>query len=171
MIKIKKLIIVLFILILILLINKEQESKVIIPSDSIRFRIIANSNDIADQKEKIEIRNELEPIFTNILNSNSKEETKNLINFNIPRIEEVLKNYSQNYNLNFGFNYFPEKTYKGITYPAGNYESLVITLGDGLGDNWWCVLFPPLCLLEAKGEDIDNYTYSFYIKEVLDRYI
>ncbi len=44
--------------------------------------------------------------------------------------------------------YIPEKTYGDITFPAGNYEALNITIGRGEGENWWCVLFPPLCLLD-----------------------
>lgn len=44
--------------------------------------------------------------------------------------------------------YIPQKTYGDITFPAGNYEALNITIGSGQGENWWCVLFPPLCLLD-----------------------
>ena len=51
-----------------------------------------------------------------------------------------------------GVRYIPEKTYGDITFPAGNYEALTITLGEGLGENWWCVLFPPLCLLDEGTE-------------------
>ncbi len=155
----------------ICLLNNGKEEMVLIPKDAIRFRIIASSNRITDQKEKLEIKKELEPIFTDILNSQTKEESENIIGYSIPRIERVIENHNDDYKINYGLNYFPEKTYKGVTYEAGNYESLVITLGDGLGDNWWCVLFPPLCLLEANEDNIDDYTYSFYIKEVLDRYL
>ena len=55
-------------------------------------------------------------------------------------------------------------------YPEGNYESLVITLGFGLGDNWWCVLFPPLCLLEAEEEEVSTANYTFYVREVLEKF-
>lgn len=68
----------------------------------------------------------------------------------------------------FGFNYFPSKKYKGITYKDGYYESLVVTLGEGKGDNWWCVLFPPLCLLEA--EESTDVEYKSYVKELIDKY-
>ena len=57
-----------------------------------------------------------------------------------------------------------------IKYKEGNYESLVVTLGDGSGDNFWCVLFPPLCLLEA--EDTNNEVeYKFFVKELIDKYL
>ncbi len=166
----KKIIISLFIVTILVLVNK-NDTKVLIPDNAIRFRIIANSNSIEDQKEKIEIRNELEPIISDILNnSDSKEETKNEIDLNMNEINNVINKYNSNYDINYGLNYFPEKNYKGVTYKAGNYESLVVTLGDGLGDNWWCVLFPPLCLLEANETDYDDITYTSYLQELLNEY-
>ena len=166
----KKLIIALFLVTVLILANK-KETKVLIPEDAIRFRIIANSNSIEDQKEKIEIRNELEPIIGDILtNSNTKEETKTEINNNLYKINHVIDKYNTKYNINYGLNFFPEKNYKGVTYKEGNYESLVITLGDGLGDNWWCVLFPPLCLLEANETNYDDITYTSYIQELINKY-
>lgn len=166
----KKIIVCLFIVTILVLVNKE-ETKILIPEDAIRFRIIANSNSIEDQKEKIEIRNELEPIIGDILtNSNTKEETKTEINNNLYKINHVIDKYNTKYNINYGLNFFPEKNYKGVTYKEGNYESLVITLGDGLGDNWWCVLFPPLCLLEANETNYDDITYTSYIQELINKY-
>jgi len=166
----KKIIICLFIVTVLVLVNKE-ETIVLIPEDAIRFRIIANSNSIEDQKEKIEIRNELEPIIGDILtNSTTKEETKTEINNNLYKINHVIDKFNTTYDVNYGLNFFPEKNYKGVTYKEGNYESLVITLGDGLGDNWWCVLFPPLCLLEANETNYDDITYTSYIQELINKY-
>ena len=65
---------------------------------------------------------------------------------------------------------FPEETYKGITYEAGKYESLLVTLGEGKGDNWWCVLFPPLCLMEAEETNTDEVEYKSFIKEIIEKY-
>ena len=64
----------------------------------------------------------------------------------------------------------PEKHYKGVTYKEGNYESLVVKLGEGKGENFWCVLFPPLCLLEAEESDKDEVEYKSFIKEIIDKY-
>ena len=79
-------------------------------------------------------------------------------------------NIKENYTINYGSNYFPEKEYKGVKYEEGEYESLVVTLGDGAGENFWCVLFPPLCLLEGEENEKDNIEYSSFIKEVIDKY-
>ena len=170
MIKLKKIIIALFLVTLLILVNK-KETKVLIPEDAIRFRIIANSNKIEDQTQKLEIKKELEPVITNILStSNSLDETRKEIKNNMYEVKNILNKYDTEYKINYGLNYFPEKNYKGVAYKAGEYESLVVTLGDGLGDNWWCVLFPPLCLLEAREEDYDDITYTSYIKELIDKY-
>ena len=73
------------------------------------------------------------------------------------------------YDINFGYNYFPEKEYKGVKYNEGYYESLLVTLGEGKGDNWWCVLFPPLCLIEA--DESSDVEYRSIIEEILEKYI
>lgn len=167
----KKVIIFLFIITSINLFSNREEN-VIIPKESIRFRIIANSNSFEDQKQKWEINEEIIPTLTNITNSStSLGDARISINKNIPNIEKAVKKYSNHYLINYGQNYFPKKEYNGIEYPSGNYESLVITLGDGLGDNWWCVLFPPLCLMEAKSDDYDNITYKSYIKEIINNHL
>ena len=66
--------------------------------------------------------------------------------------------------------YFPKKEYKGVEYNEGNYESLVITLGEGKGDNWWCVLFPPLCLIDAE-EQTSDVEYKFLVKEIIKHFM
>ena len=171
MIILKKIIIALFFVTVLFCLSTETSGEVLIPSNAIRFRIIANSNSLEDQEIKIKIREEIEPVFAEILEiSQSKEETKELIDQNIPIFESILNKYDIDYTINYGNNYFPEKEYKGIVYPEGNYESLVITLGSGLGENWWCVLFPPLCLLEATEEETNSTNYTFYIKEVLEKF-
>lgn len=167
----KKVIIGLFVVMVVLLVSSNNAKTVIIPEDAIRFRIIANSNSLEDQKNKFEIKKDLEPIIGDILTkSENINETRNNLSSNMFQIKKEIENHTNNYKINYGYNYFPEKTYKGVTYKEGSYESLVVTLGDGLGDNWWCVLFPPLCLLEASEENLDDNTYSFYIKEVIDKY-
>ncbi|MEG1506423.1 MAG: stage II sporulation protein R [Bacilli bacterium] len=168
----KKFIIILFIITIItLLINGNKETSVLIPKSAIRYRIIANSNEPNDQEKKLLIKNELDPLINNILvSSSSLDSSRNEILENIPLIKTKIDKYTTDYDINYGLNYFPEKTYKDITYDEGNYESLVITLGAGLGDNWWCVLFPPLCLLEADEKNVDNVTYSLYAKKIIDKF-
>lgn len=82
-------------------------------------------------------------------------------------IEQIVDEYQVAYQINYGDNFFPTKSYKGVLYQAGNYESLVITLGEGAGKNFWCVLFPPLCLLENSEEDISDVDYQIYVKKLI----
>ena len=168
----KKILIILSIIIVILSLNKTE--KITIPKESIRFRVIANSNSEHDQNTKNElVKNLYQEIET--INNYSKDikTSREIINNNIHNFEKVVKNtiqneiYKDNYDINYGENYFPDK---GVSYEEGNYESLVITLGDGLGDNFWCVLFPPLCLLEAEENDTNKIEYTSFIKEIIDKY-
>lgn len=147
---------------------------VIIPSSSLRFRVIASTNSLEDYKIKENVKKALEQKLTEILvSAKTLSETKEIISKNLDEIDnivkEVLDNPNLNYKLNFGINYFPKKIYKGIVYEAGDYDSLVITIGEGLGENWWCVLFPPLCLLE-ENENTSDVEYQFFISRIIDKF-
>ncbi len=164
-----KRIIIIIIIIYLLIPNK----KIIIPKESIRLRVLANSNTKHDLELKTKVSKELQTSITKLLkNTNNIVEVREKINNNMSifnkKITPLLKNEKYNFEINFGLNYFPEKKYKGVLYKAGYYESLKVTLGEGLGDNWWCVLFPPLCLLES--EEPDEVEYKFFIKEIINKY-
>ncbi len=167
----KKLIIILAIAISILVINKDEET-IVIPKESIRFRIIANSDTVEDQNLKKEIVANLSTTINQSNNLKTIDETREFINNNLPQLEKVVdktlkeKNQNRTFHINYGKNYFPEKIYNDVIYEAGEYESLVITLGNGQGKNFWCVLFPPLCMIDEEN-DIE---YKSLIKEVMDKY-
>lgn len=160
----KKLIFFLFVFVVISLVifNKDSDN-VVIPDSAIRFRIIGNSNNINDQKAKLDIKNEL---FNYMASNNyDKLSRDNLINNlqNDNNISSIINKYTTNYQINYGYNYFPEKTFQGVVFNSGNYESLVITLGSGKGDNWWCFLYPPLCFI-----DENNIEYKSIVKNIID---
>lgn len=163
--------IVIIALIIFVLLIQNNEKNIVIPQESIRFRIIANSNSKEDQTLKFAIAKDLTTnTFTNLNNVKNIDDSRIQIKNSIPLIETTLNKYNTKYNINYGYNYFPNKTYKGIEYDSGNYESLVITLGDGSGENFWCVLFPPLCLLEGQTNDTSEVEYRSLIKDILDRF-
>lgn len=174
----KKLIIVLLALFSLTLIynNFKKEETVTIPDSAIRFRVLANSNSPRDQKIKEDVRDKMQEELYNLLkNAKDIKEARTLINDKITYfndiVDEQLKNVEYSYNIDYGMHHFPEKVYKGITYDAGEYESLLVTLGEGKGDNWWCVLFPPLCLLEAEETINENEVeYKSFIKELIEKY-
>ena len=163
-------------IVLLNLFSKAKEKESIIPDSAIRFRVIANSNTAYDQNIKIQIRNliqnEILELTKDTKNINEVRKTilehqGELYELTNNKLKEL--NYDKSFKLVYGENYFPKKKYRGLTYKSGNYESLVITLGDGKGDNFWCVLFPPLCTLEVD-ESINNVEYKSFVKEIIDKY-
>ena len=167
----KKILIIIAVFISLLCINKKEE--VIIPESSIRFRVIANSNSIEDQVVKNDLTIKLTDYINNMLkNSNNLKQAKQVLNNNYNNITNYIDNYLKGNNLNYdyklllGNNYFPKKTYKGIVYPEGNYESLVVSLGASDGLNWWCVVYPPLCNIDPKTNEVE---YTTLIKEIINK--
>lgn len=150
----------------------QSETELSIPDSSIRLRVIPNSNNSKDINIKEQVKDYLETdIYTLLKDTNNIELARNIINENIPKIENNIdnifkdNNYTIPYEINFGYNYFPEKTYNGEIYEEGEYESLVIYIGEAQGDNWWCVLFPNFCLVDTKKET----EYKSYFQELLNK--
>lgn len=167
----KKIIPILFVVFLIYGLTNNKE-EILIPDYAIRFRVIASSNTLEDQTIKYQVKTELEKDLNNLMqNASTSEEAKKLIQENLKEIRNTVNKYTKENKVSFGENMFPEKEYYGVTYPKGSYESLVVTLGNGKGNNWWCVMFPPLCLLEAKQEGKEDVNYKFYAKEIIDKYL
>ena len=165
-------------IIMVFLVNHVKAEEVKIPNEAIRIRVIANSNSTKDQYVKGEVRRELQLKMRDLLkDAKTIDEVRTILNKNIKDfdfiVEKVLKknNINLEFDVNYGLNYFPEKEFKGITYDEGYYESIVVTLGEGKGDNWWCVLFPPLCLMEAEEENTTDIEYKSFIKETIDKFL
>ena len=145
-----------------------------IPSSSIRMRVIAASDGEADQHNKKIVKDAISLKLSQLMNEDSSyKEADQILRENLDDLEETVRDAIKNNNMNidfqanYGLNYFPEKSYKGLTYEAGNYNSYVVTLGEGKGENWWCVLYPPLCLVDEEKSD---YEYHSLIKDVLNKY-
>lgn len=174
----KKILVIAIVLIIMFNLNNKQE-EIIIPNEAIRFRVIANSNEASDQNTKLLIRDTIQTkMTTDLRKTNNIEEARTTLKKELPTYENLVENtlnnndIETNFNVNYGMNYFPEKVYKGVKYEEGYYESLVVTLGNGKGNNWWCVLFPPLCLLEAEEtEETTEVEYKFFISELIDKYL
>lgn len=169
----KKILILLALISIILLYTNKTEEYVIVPNESIRFRIIPNSNTAEDLYMKEEVKEGISDIIKSLSKENINKTRTNIVN-NLPLLRNKVQNvfnennYNQNFSINYGINYFPEKTYKGVKYQSGNYESMVVSIGNASGDNYWCVLFPPLCMMEAK--ESEKVEYKFFIKEIIDHF-
>lgn len=173
----KKLLAVLILFAGISVINDLKVESIVIPKESIRFRVIANSDNDYDQEIKMKVKDNLNKEISNILKtSNNINDSRELLKNNISKLKTNINNTLRNnksntaYTIKYGENYFPEKEYKGVKYQAGEYESLVVKLGKGEGQNFWCVLFPPLCLIDENKENNKDIEYRVLIKDILDKY-
>ncbi|WP_191566639.1 stage II sporulation protein R [Metabacillus idriensis] len=134
---------------------QQNTEPVVIPEEAIRLRILANSDSEQDQALKRKIRDEVNKEITVWVEKlTSIEAARELIQSRLPEIEKIVQsvlvkeNQEQKFGVDFDNVSFPTKMYGSYIYPAGEYEAILITLGEGKGANWWCVLFPPLCFLD-----------------------
>ncbi len=153
------------------ILSKERK----LPEEAIRLRVIANSNSLYDQEIKMKVKEEVQNDMYNLLNDiEDIEEARTIITNNIWFLDNNLKKFLENekyylgHSIELGDFYFQARRHMGITYEEGYYESVLVKLGQGKGDNWWCVLFPPLCLLEAH--ESSEIEYKFFLKEIIQKY-
>ena len=142
--------------IIIGILTYQKNNEIIIPMDSIRVRIIANSDNIEDLYKKKKLKEEIKSdLYDLVKDINNYGDADLKLKNNLDKINSLVSSKTNDFKINYGMNYFPRKTYKGVIYNEGNYESLVITLGKGLGENWWCVLYPPLCMIDDNDTTTD----------------
>ena len=122
----------------------------------LRFHILANSDSDADQNVKLEIRSLILDYMQEHLQKNAgKQEIMQWMNLNRTSIEQLadrcLKERGFDYQANLELTncYFPTRAYGRFVFPCGMYDAARITLGKGDGHNWWCVLYPRFCFLDA----------------------
>jgi len=151
-------------------------SNVIIPDEALRIRVIANSNEDKDQEMKVLVKEELQTeLYSLLKDTRGVDNARRIINSNLSFIDNRVNNlltrekYDLDYKINYGLNFFPAKENNGVLYKEGYYESLIVTLGSGKGSNWWCILFPPLCLLEI--EEDTEVEYTSLVREMINRYL
>lgn len=139
----------------------------------IRLHIRANSNSKEDQELKLKVRDailkEAKNVFGDITDIQkareyAKESTR-IIN-EIAKNEIVKNGYNYNVRTSFGKADFPTKTYGDMTLPAGTYEAMTVEIGSGEGNNWWCVMFPPLCFVEETVAVVDDKTEKILIQNM-----
>ena len=157
--KYKKLILVLslFIITFIYIIHPAVEgyAKDGFKDEIIRFHIRANSDKEEDQALKLKIRDEiLDEMTEKFKYTKSIEESRRIIIANMDNMksiaERVIEKEGKNYEvaITLGQDNFPTRKYGNMVLPTGEYETLLISLGEGKGQNWWCVMFPPLCFVD-----------------------
>ncbi|WP_250277666.1 stage II sporulation protein R [[Clostridium] colinum] len=132
-----------------------------IADEVIRLHVLANSDEMYDQQLKIKVKDGIVKMLeTQLHNSVSKDETRIILLQNLDNIEkrakEIIKENGYDYEVSakITFDNFPTKQYADVVLPAGEYEALKIEIGEAKGQNWWCVMFPPLCFVDASVKEV-----------------
>lgn len=122
----------------------------------IRLHVIANSDNTEDQALKLQVRDKVLDFTTNILcRSSDMEEAQKQLQAQLERIETIAQREIVSQGYDYGVTArleqteFPLKEYDGFSLPAGEYTALRLVIGEGAGQNWWCVVYPPLCTAAA----------------------
>lgn len=124
--------------------------------DCIRLHILANSDSAEDQAAKLKVRDAVLEIARELPSAGTKDEARSELLSMGDKLqqaaEETLSQNGMDYGavLMTGEFDFPDRVYGDALYPAGRYEAIRIVLGSGEGHNWWCVMFPPLCVIEEE---------------------
>ncbi len=140
----------------------------------LRLHVLANSDSEEDQALKLSVRDAVLEYSTKLLSdAKSKEEAQRIISASLPNLQAVaqqaLRDNDCSYPVTISFSKenYPTRNYEACAFPAGEYMSLQIKLGNAEGKNWWCVLYPPLCLAAASDSSdaflqagIDSYQYN-----------
>lgn len=124
-----------------------------ISSSLVRLHVIAASDETAEQELKLRVRDNVLEYLTPVLDkAESPEEAQRIINGELTRIKAAAEACAggRSVSVTLGQEYYPTREYEGFTLPAGQYQSLRVILGEGKGHNWWCVVFPPLCVSAAE---------------------
>lgn len=132
----------------------------------IRFHVRANSDKAEDQELKLNVRDKiLEAMGDKFKDTKTIEESRIIIQDNLEEIRhialEVIKGEGLDYDVDvfLGVDDFPIRRYGNMIFPQGEYETLLVTIGKGQGQNWWCVMFPPLCFVDI------THSYAFNIED------
>ncbi|MBC8528677.1 stage II sporulation protein R [Christensenellaceae bacterium NSJ-44] len=126
----------------------------------LRLHIRANSDSVEDQRIKLQVRDRLTSEFSHLLAQvQDADQAEAVLQAQLPQIEQTAQETLRAAGFDYGAHAeiavqtFPERRYGEIIYPAGDYRALTLYLGTGGGHNWWCVMFPPLCFVDAQQQE------------------
>lgn len=157
--KVKCTLILIFLFLLYIFINAYSYVHAVsnnLSNNIFRLHVIANSDSVEDQNLKYIVRDNLISYMNNLCsNCTNKKEAIEIVNNNISSFQEIAQNtilengYNYNVSVEIGNFEFPTKTYGDVSFPAGYYDALKVKIGTAKGQNWWCVMFPPLCFIDV----------------------
>ena len=158
--------------ILILVFCGVKKEEQLLPENYLRIHIRANSNDQIDQAVKYKVKDAVIEALIPILSEvETKSQAKDILRENFGYVEQVSNNvlasngFEYKASARFDKEYFPTRVYENITLPEGEYDSLILDLGSGEGNNWWCVVYPAFCFVQTK--NVDNVVYISQIWDII----
>ena len=132
----------------------------------LRLHVLANSDSEADQALKLSVRDAILEVGVGLFdNVSSRDEAEAILKENLELLQDaanrVIAEAGYRYPVRFelGEEEYPERTYDSLCFPSGSYLSLRVIIGEGEGQNWWCVLYPPLCMSAASAEKREEETF------------
>jgi stage II sporulation protein R len=143
----------------------------------LRIHIRANDNKEENQAVKYAVKENLIRHLTPILSvCDTKKKAQNAVMADFDNIKNIcIDTLSQN-GFSYGCRvyisneYFPLRNYNGFVFESGNYDALIIELGEGKGDNWWCMVYPPLCFTAGENDGSGKITYKSKILEIIEEF-
>ena len=127
----------------------------VISSGLVRLHVIAASDDDAEQALKLRVRDDvLEYLSPKLDEVSDSDEARQIIKSELPNIRKAAEKSAEGREIQVSLSeeYYPTREYESFSLPAGRYQSLRGIIGEGEGHNWWCVVFPPLCISAAEQE-------------------
>ena len=156
--KISRLLFVLsFVMVLVYFLPSPSEAQIY--DKVLRLHVLANSDSPEDQSLKLMVRDEILEYSKTLGEFEGVESAEETYSHELEKIKEIAKEViiSQGYDypvdVSLGYEYYPTRQYEDVSLPAGEYLSLKVMIGGAAGQNWWCVLYPPLCISAASADE------------------
>lgn len=155
------------------IVNLKSTERVEAHADYLRIHVRANSNSAEDQQVKYEVKDEVVKYITPYIKECvDKESATDVMKELLPEIEKVCdkalreRGYTYGARANIREEKFPTRVYGELTLEEGVYDALIVELGTGTGDNWWCVIYPPLCFTSASAD----VQYRSVIMDIINKF-
>ena len=139
----------------------------------IRFHVIANSDSEEDQALKLKVRDRIiDKMSIKLEKAESLDQARDILNSSIEEVNSIAREviieegFDYDVNTMLSNENFPDKIYGDYIFPQGNYEAYRVIIGDGMGQNWWCVMFPPLCFVDESKNTVDSSKLEDSIKSI-----
>ena len=161
----------------IFLVPAQASSSDLSSSSFLRIHIRANSNEEIDQQVKYIVKDEVVDYLTPLLaNADSKSRAMDIVNQNLSEISQIAslvldrEGYNYDAKAKLTSEYFPLRCYDNVVLESGEYDSLILELGTGTGNNWWCVVYPPLCFVATNPDNSKDITYRSKILDIINNF-